>query len=176
MKNKIPYLLISVFMAFGTLGQFACSGGAGNGANANQPAANNTNAKTPSTPTTNPTPTAAANTAATTAPEKLPEGTKRISFDAGKSSATVSGGVIRGERSTYLLGAKSGQTMDVKITSEEDNAVFQIEGPNGKYLKDAGDGDDAMEWNGPLPAVGDYKIIVGGTRGNASFRLTVSIK
>ena len=66
--------------------------------------------------------------------------------------------------------------MSVEIASEENNAVFQIERPDGKYLNKAGDGDDAMKWNGPMPANGDYKIIVGGTRGNASYKLTISIK
>jgi hypothetical protein len=66
--------------------------------------------------------------------------------------------------------------MTIKITSLEDNAVFQIEGPSGSYLIDAGETDDATNWSGPLPADGDYKIIVGGTRGNTEFKLTVSIR
>lgn len=102
--------------------------------------------------------------------------TKRVRFAKGKSSATLSGGVVRGDRDTYILGAKAGQTMSVKITSVENNAVFQIENPDGEYLENAGDGDDAMNWRGSLADKGDYKIIVGGTRGNASYKLTVSIR
>ena len=102
--------------------------------------------------------------------------TKRVRFAKGKSSATLSGSVVRGDRDTYILGAKGGQRMTVKITSVENNAVFQIENPEGEYLENAGDGDDAMTWRGTLPDKGNYKIIVGGTRGNASYRLTVSIK
>lgn len=100
----------------------------------------------------------------------------RIRFAKGDSSTTLSGGVVRGERAEYLLGAKRGQTMTIKITSLEDNAVFQIEGPSGDYLKNAGETDDATTWTGSLPSDGDYKIIVGGTRGNTEFKLTVSIK
>jgi hypothetical protein len=102
--------------------------------------------------------------------------TKRIKFAKGKHSATVSNSVIRGEEDTYILGAGAGQTMSVKITSLEDNAVFQIENPTGEYMENAGEGDDAMKWTGTLPDKGDYKIIVGGTRGNATYKLTVSIK
>lgn len=102
--------------------------------------------------------------------------TRRIRFAKGRQSATVSYSVVRGDRDTYILGAGAGQTMTVKITSLEDNAVFQIENPDGEYLEGAGDGDDAMSFTGSLPDKGDYKIIVGGTRGNASYRLTVSIK
>ena len=102
--------------------------------------------------------------------------TKRIRFAKGKHSATVSNSVVRGDRDTYIAGAGAGQTMTVKITSLEDNAVFQIEGPDGEYLDGAGETDDAMSFSGELPAKGDYQIIVGGTRGNASYKLTVTIK
>ncbi len=101
---------------------------------------------------------------------------KRLKFAKGKSSATVSGAVIRGDRDTYIVGAREGQTMRVRITSLEKNAVFQIEGADGNYLPDAGEEDDATNWTGDLPQTGDYEIIVGGTRGNASYKLTVSIK
>lgn len=102
--------------------------------------------------------------------------TKRIRFAKGKHSASVSNSVIRGDRDTYIAGAGAGQTMTVKITSLENNAVFQIEGPDGEYLDGAGETDDAMTFSGALPEKGDYKIIVGGARGNASYKLTVTIK
>ena len=102
--------------------------------------------------------------------------TKRIKFAKGRNSATVSGTVIRGDRDTYILGARGGQTMTVSITSREDNAVFQIETPDGDFLPRAGEMDDARKWSGRLPADGDYRIIVGGTRGNASYKVTVSIR
>jgi len=102
--------------------------------------------------------------------------TKRIKFARGKSSATVSGAVVRGDRDTYILGAGVGQTMRVRITSPENNAVFQVMDDDGNYLSGAGEEDDATNWSGKLPWKGDYKIIVGGTRGNASYDLTVSIQ
>lgn len=102
--------------------------------------------------------------------------TKRIKFARGKSSATVSGAVIRGDRDTYILGARVGQIMTVRITSPENNAVFQVMNDDGEYLQDAGEKDDATNWTGKLPWSGDYKIIVGGTRGNASYRLSVAIQ
>ena len=102
--------------------------------------------------------------------------TKRIKFAKGKHSATVSNSVIRGEVDTYIAGAGARQTMTVKVTALEDNAAFQIEGPDGEYLDGAGETDDATTFTGELPAKGDYKIIVGGTRGNATYKLTVMIK
>ena len=66
--------------------------------------------------------------------------------------------------------------MTLQITSLEKNAVFQVQTPGGNYLRGAGEEDDAMSFNGSLPEDGDYEIIVGGTRGNASYKLTVTIK
>lgn len=101
---------------------------------------------------------------------------KRIKFAKGKTVATVSGAVVRGDRDTYIVGAKEGQMMTVKITSPEKNAVFQIRDADGEYLQDAGEADDATALTSDLPWTGDYEIIVGGTRGNASYKLTVAIK
>jgi hypothetical protein len=43
-------------------------------------------------------------------------------------------------------------------------------------LSGAGEEDDAMNWSGELPEDAEYVIVVGGTRGNASYKLTLSIK
>jgi hypothetical protein len=102
--------------------------------------------------------------------------TKRVRFAKGKSSITLSNAVIRGDRDTYIVGAKAGQRMTVRVTALERNAAFQIEGPNGEYLDGAGEMDDATNVSVRVPKNGDYRIIVGGTRGNASYRLTISIR
>jgi len=102
---------------------------------------------------------------------------KKVRFAPGTSSTTIRGAVIRGERDRYYLGAKAGQTMSVKITSIEKNAVFQIyfHGEE-ESLPGAGDDDDATNWSGQLPIDNEYVIVVGGTRGNATYALTISIK
>ena len=102
---------------------------------------------------------------------------KKVRFAPGTSSSTIRGAVIRGERDRYYLGAKAGQTMSVKITSIEKNAVFQIyfHGEE-ESLPGAGDDDDATNWSGQLPINNEYVIVVGGTRGNATYALTISIK
>jgi hypothetical protein len=112
-----------------------------------------------------------------------------IRFARGATSATVEGAVIRGDRDIYPITAKAGQLMRVRITAIEDNAVFQIYLPGAQYRRDqygfeftgsmlegAGETDDATQWSGTLPATGTYLIVVGGTRGNAGYRMTVSIR
>lgn len=102
---------------------------------------------------------------------------KRVRFPRGSHSTTVSGSVIRGERDRYILGAKEGQTMTVRVRSVEDNAVFQIYfAGEQESLEGAGEGDDATSWSGKLPATTDYVIVVGGTRGNASYKLEIGIE
>ena len=112
-----------------------------------------------------------------------------IKFNRGSSSGMVSGGVLRGDRDQYFLMAGAGQWMEVQLDSLEDNAVFQLSiyqygTGEGVQLEGARDGDDAQHWYGKLPHPGYSKngsqnaldIVVGGTRGNASYDLTVTIK
>ena len=106
------------------------------------------------------------------------EGTKkRVRFPRGSTSTVLKGGVIRGDRDTYILGVREGQRMTVRITSVEDNAVFQIYKPGGKERLDrAGEDEVITRWIGRFPASGDYVIVVGGTRGNASYKLEIKIE
>lgn len=108
----------------------------------------------------------------------------------GRTSAEIESAAIRGEREFYAIDARAGQTMTVSISSLENNAVFQIWQPgarigrdrdnlvtvDGRALPGAGDMDDARRWSGPLPATGRYLVAVGGTRGNASFKLQVAVR
>jgi hypothetical protein len=61
--------------------------------------------------------------------------------------------------------------MELKITSLENNAVFDVIAPNGEILK-----TEATQSSLKLPATGNYEIIVGGTRGNATYKLNVKIQ
>jgi hypothetical protein len=113
-----------------------------------------------------------------------------IRFDPGASSKDISGAVIRGERSLYSIGARGGQWLSVNITAAEDNAVFQIYPPGvqavhrdygveivgSKALPGAAEGEDVKAWSGILPATGAYLIVVGPTRGNATYTLKVAIR
>jgi hypothetical protein len=102
--------------------------------------------------------------------------TQVVKFKRGTTGASYQGAVIRGERMVYVLGASKGQTMIVKIWAQEKNAVFQIRHKKTKqYLQGTAPGKDAREWTGTLPYSGNYEIIVGGTRGNASYNISFTI-
>lgn len=105
------------------------------------------------------------------------ENFKSIKFLPGKNSAIIKGAVIRGERDLYSLNIKANQKLTVHISSLEHNAVFQIYYAKTKeYLKNASELDDATDWKGKTALSGDYVIVVGGSRGNASYKLQVKIE
>lgn len=94
-----------------------------------------------------------------------------VKFRKGETSATYENAVVRGDRDTYILGASSGQQISGNISSLEDNAVFDITAPNVRTLVNA-----TRNWSGQLPADGKYRIVVGGTRGNATYKVSFSVR
>lgn len=94
-----------------------------------------------------------------------------IEFDPGAFETVVSGAAVRGERIVYSVGAAAEQTMIVSITSLEDNAVFDLYSPAGSALA-----IEAMEVEISPTESGAYQLVVGGTRGNATYDLAVSIR
>jgi len=89
----------------------------------------------------------------------------------------------------YFLTANAKQTLEIKISSVEDNAVFEVYTPgstvaekdgltevNGETLPGAGDTEEIRSWKGVLPVSGKYVIVVGGTRGNATYKLHVAVR
>jgi hypothetical protein len=84
---------------------------------------------------------------------------------------TVSNGVVRGERDRYLVEVEGGRQLELTITSVEDNAVFDVIAPSGIVLM-----RESMQADVFLPHSGEYEIIVGGTRGNAGYDLTVTLR
>lgn len=97
--------------------------------------------------------------------------TQRIQFPRGRNSTTIQNAVVRGTTDTYILNARARQTMTVNISAVENNAVFDIVAPNRQIIRQG-----VTSFSGRLAAAGDYRIVVGGTRGNASYRLQVAIR
>ncbi|WP_204139098.1 hypothetical protein [Halomicronema sp. CCY15110] len=96
---------------------------------------------------------------------------QRVEFAPGTSQATLENSVVRGDRDVYLLGAQGGQSMILDIYSLEDNAVFDLISPSGMIMTQEATSESLL-----LPQTGDYRLIVGGTRGNATYTLDVAIE
>lgn len=102
---------------------------------------------------------------------------RRIQFVPGEKSTTIKDSVVLGARDIYLLRARRGQLMTVRVVSLEDNVVFDLTAPpmrqggQRQMLK-----QETVTWSGALPRDGEYQVVVGTTRGNGTYQLQVSIR
>jgi hypothetical protein len=97
--------------------------------------------------------------------------TQAVYFDSGKSGATLSKALVSGTVDLYTLNAQGGQSMKLAVTSVENNAVFSVIEPSGMILATELTNKDFV-----LAHTGEYQIIVGSTRGNATYDLAIAIK
>ena len=102
----------------------------------------------------------------------------RIEFKRGTTSTTVSGSVRNDEEYEYVLGAKKGQRLTIKITSTPvKSSVFQLLGEDQDTL--GLEHDANFDVSIVLPKDGDYFINVSRpttTKGTSRFTLAISIK
>jgi len=102
----------------------------------------------------------------------------RIEFKRGTTSTTVSGVVHGDEEAEYVLGAKKGQRLIIKLTSVPvKSSVFQLLGEDNDTL--GLEHDANFEYSGVLPRTGDYFINVKRpteAKGTSRFKLTVTIR
>jgi hypothetical protein len=102
----------------------------------------------------------------------------RIEFKRGATSTTVSESVRGSEEMEYVLAAKKGQRLTIKITSTPvKSAVFQLLGENQDTL--GLEHDANFDVSIVLPKDGDYFINVSrpaSAKGRSNFRLAITIK
>lgn len=99
-----------------------------------------------------------------------PTGVEEIKFERGAFSGTVSSAVVRAEHEIYLFETSDTVTAFLTITSLEDNAVFEIISPSNEVLATE---VTFSTWD--IDEAGIYAVIVSGTRGNATFDLTLEL-
>jgi hypothetical protein len=97
---------------------------------------------------------------------------RRLQFKRGASAATVQGTVSIALPDTYLVGARAGQTMTVKLTAPRKSVRFLLMSPTTRSLV----ADNARDWTGVLGESGDYTIIIDSDARNSTYSMTVSIK
>jgi hypothetical protein len=103
----------------------------------------------------------------------LEPGPTRIRFEPGATSATVAGHIGQNGIDRYVLRALAGQTMEVRITSPDNNVLLDIWGADGTVLKRHAVGE--AYWAGVLPATQDYFIGAVSVGGETNYLLTVTI-
>jgi hypothetical protein len=102
---------------------------------------------------------------------------KNIAFPHGQYSTIVRGSVVRGDRDIYFIKVRSGQVMSISVSALEKNAAFSVYEPEAKgAIAGTEEEKDSTNWSSSLSKTGKYRIVVGGTRGNASYKLRVTVK
>jgi hypothetical protein len=103
----------------------------------------------------------------------------RARFPRGRSSTVLKGRILGRDTKDYLIGAKAGQTMTLRLSSSNQYAYFVVYSINGR----ATDMNETTEWSERLSETGDYMIRVFMMRAGArrkgaaaSYTLNVSIQ
>jgi hypothetical protein len=106
---------------------------------------------------------------------------ERVQFKKGATTATIKGNIKGYETVDYLLGAKAGQHMNVSLATKHGATYFNILAPGENEVAMFNASVSQNQYEGTLPASGDYKIRVymmrSAARRNeaASYTLTVGI-
>lgn len=95
---------------------------------------------------------------------------RELTVSPGGAVVIASGAVVRAERIVYLLQAGGSEVLLPAITSLENNAAFDVYAPDGELLAQERTAGPVL-----LPEPGRYQIVVGGTRGNATYDLAVAL-
>lgn len=102
----------------------------------------------------------------------------RIEFKRGTNSTTINDTVRGDEQAEYVLSAKKGQRLIIKLTSVPvKSSCFDLTGPEGADLGLEFDCNQA--YSKPLPETGDYFITVSRpttAKGRSRYRLTVTVR
>jgi hypothetical protein len=102
----------------------------------------------------------------------------RVEFKRGASSTTINGAVRGSEEAEYVLAAKKGQRLIIKLTSAPvKSSCFDLKGPDQAEM--GLDYDCNSDYSKPLSATGDYFISVTRTsqgKGSSRYRMTITVR
>ena len=100
----------------------------------------------------------------------------RLRFQPGKYSGEVRGTIRFKQAITYIVGAKKGQWMSVKLMDLPvgKDITFRLLGPGG--VEPMGREEFRNDWGGQVPASGDYQIQLSTTEDIADYKLFVVIE
>jgi hypothetical protein len=111
-----------------------------------------------------------------------------IRFSPGSSSATLRGGIPRGEPECFVFRARAGQLLSLNVQSTEDNVVMQLFRPGwriaageqaadiaGSAVHGLQPGSDTKRWSGRAPDSGRYLLVLGTTRGGGDYALHIAV-
>jgi hypothetical protein len=92
--------------------------------------------------------------------------TERVRFDAGTSGTEITASLTPGSSTRYVLGAKDGQFLYVRVAAQGKDISYQIFNPDNSFLLDQV--SSAQEYRGQLWQSGDHVIEVINRGGSTS--------
>lgn len=102
----------------------------------------------------------------------------RIEFKRGTSTSTINGMVHGDEQAEYVLSARQGRRLIIKLTNTPaKSSCFDLKGPDGV---DVGlEYDCNWNYSKVLPATGEYFLVVSRpsqSKGTSRYRMTITVK
>ena len=104
-------------------------------------------------------------------PEQPSIQSERVNFPGGADRILLANGVVPGEVRRYVVNAREGQIMTVRITEAQGPAGFDVLMPGGEMMADA---SGIVFWESYLPVGGDYSIDVSAEQA-AQFTLEIAV-
>ena len=99
--------------------------------------------------------------------------TKRIAFKKGQISTLVKGAIPNTlEGHEYVLRARQGQTLTVRLSSTKKDINFSIWAPSGEMV---GEETSVRKWSGELTETGDYRIVIN-TESDGAVRYSLEVQ
>lgn len=86
--------------------------------------------------------------------------TERVHFKKGTNSAVVEASIKGYETVDYVLGARAGQYMNVSLATKHGATYFNILAPGENEVAMFNGSVSQNQYEGTLPATGDYKVRV----------------
>ena len=100
--------------------------------------------------------------------------TERVRFNPGTTSAQINGGLTPGSSARYVLGARNGQFLNVRVDAYGPGISYQIFNPDGSFLLDQIASD--RPYGGQLWQSGDHVIeVINRGNSNTSYRVFFGI-
>ena len=96
---------------------------------------------------------------------------ERVNFPGGADRILLANGIVPGEVRRYVVNAREGQIMTVRITEAQGPAGFDVLMPGGEMMADA---SGIVFWESYLPVGGDYNIDVSADQA-AQFTLEIAV-
>jgi hypothetical protein len=85
---------------------------------------------------------------------------ERVQFAPGANSATIESSMTGGDTVDFVLRAREGQAMNVSMASDNPSSYFNILAPGGTEAALFNGSTSGNQYEGTLPATGDYRVRV----------------